>query len=167
MAKSRKEKSKQEPPVAFRPGPELEHLVSAFASQRRIGVNEAYKHLAALAVVGLDGGYYDLLAQLAARMTGQNTFVRAAVQIHTALLAAVRVDPAHGREPQRMRFVIETVLEQVPGADEQGLREAVAPLFVRLPPAVPTSTTEVGGTEAEHSVQPVLDQLKIRVVQED
>jgi hypothetical protein len=132
MARSRKGKAKQEPPVAFRPGPELERLVSGFASNRGIGINDAYKQLAALAVAGLDGGYYDLLSQLAARLTGQNAFVRAVVHVHTALAAAVRVDPLYASEPERMRFVIRTVLDQIPGADERALNRIAAPLLVRL-----------------------------------
>jgi hypothetical protein len=167
MAKSRKEKPKQGPPVAFRPGPELEHLVAEFASNRGLGVNDAYKHLAALAVVGLDGGYYDLLARQAARLTGPNAFVRAVVHIHTALAAAARIDPQYAREPARMRLVIRTVLDQLPGADERVLTEVAGALLVRL--GVQGGSSPAGDREAEDEepVQPTADREKVRVVRED
>jgi hypothetical protein len=166
MTRSRKGKSKQGPPVAFRPGPELERLVGEFASSRGIGINDAYKQLAALAVVGLDVGFYDLLAHLAARLTGQNAFVRAVAHVQAALTAAVRVDPLYAREPERMRFVIKTVLDQVPGADERALNEIARPLLVRLGVEGGGSTADVQAEEEEFK-QTVREREKVRVVRED
>jgi hypothetical protein len=150
--------------VAFRPGPILDRLVADFASIRGIGVNDAYKQLAALAVLGLDAGYYDLLARLAARLSGPNAFVQAAVHVHTALAAAARVDPAQAREPARVRFAIKTVLEQLPDVDERVLTEIAKPLLVRLEVQGSGSHTEV---REEEPAESAADAEKVRVVRGD
>src|SRR5687767_6279601 len=90
MKRARKTSAEPKPalPVAFRPGPDLGQLVGAFACRHTLNANAAYRDLAALAVVGLDNRHYTLLAQLAEVLVGDNTFVRACVSVHAALVGA-------------------------------------------------------------------------------
>ena len=132
MAGSTKALPRQPSPVMFRPTPELGAMVTAFAAARAVGINEAYKNLAALAAVGLDVRHYDLLTQMAALMTGRNAFVREALHVNAALLAAGRVDPRYAFDPDRTRFLITTVTDQVRGAGQAIRPEVVESLLVRL-----------------------------------
>jgi hypothetical protein len=134
MARPKKSKDppKQGPPVAFRAGPDLSQLVAGYAEERQVSIHEAFKNLAALAAVGLDVRYYDLVAELAARMSGLNPFVRATLQINDALLAAVRVDPSYAFDPTRTVFVIDTVRVRVAAAGGSLRIEVVRSLFTRL-----------------------------------
>jgi hypothetical protein len=84
-------RAKQESPIVFRPGPELKDLVTSFASRHRVSINEAFKFLSALAVVGLDVRCYDLIAHIGALLTGPNKFVRAAHYVNSALLGAAQI----------------------------------------------------------------------------
>jgi hypothetical protein len=123
---------KQGPPVAFRAGPDLSQLVARYAGERQVSVHEAFKNLAALATVGLDVRYYDLVAELAGRMNGLNPFVRAVLQLNDALLAAVRVDPGYAFDPPRTAFVIDTVRVRVAAAGGSLRVEVVRELLTRL-----------------------------------
>lgn len=106
--------------------------MAAFAADRAVGINEAYKNLAALAAVGLDVRHYDLLAQMAALMPGRNAFVREALHVNAALLAAVRVDPRFAFDPDRIKFLLTTVTDQVRDAGQTIRPEVVESLLVRL-----------------------------------
>lgn len=105
------EPQKQGPPVAFRPGPDLEQMVRLYADEHKFGLPTAYKNLAALAVVGLDRRHTLLLMQLAASLVGDNTFSRACVYIHAALVAAgqLRGGIVPHEEPLRSRLVFGVV----------------------------------------------------------
>jgi hypothetical protein len=151
MARPKKSKDppKQGPPVAFRAGPDLSQLVAGYAEERRVSIHEAFKNLAALAAVGLDVRYYDLVAELAGRMSGLNPFVRATLQINDALLAAVRVDPSYAFDPTRTVFVIDTVRVRVAAAGGNLRVEVVRSLFTRL--GIQTSDTAGGETASEQT----------------
>lgn len=101
---------RQPPPWQFRPGPELEQLVTRFAAAHQLQPNEAVKMLVSLAITELDVRYYPLLHQMAEAMGGASTFVRACSYVHTALDGARQ---ATGRamqsDPERCRFIIETI----------------------------------------------------------
>ena len=84
---------KQGPPVAFRAGPDLSRLVAGYAAGWGVGVHEAFKNLAALAAVGLDIRYYDLVAASAAGSGGGNAFVRAVLRISAGLTSRRRRRP--------------------------------------------------------------------------
>ena len=45
MAKSKNNPPRQPSPVMFRPTPELGAMVTAFAAERGVGINEMYKNL--------------------------------------------------------------------------------------------------------------------------
>ncbi|MFM8270781.1 MAG: hypothetical protein ACKODX_00380, partial [Gemmata sp.] len=107
------------------------------------------KNLAALAAVGLDVRYYDLVAELAGRMSGLNPFVRAVLQINDALLAAVRVDPSYAFDPTRALFVIDTVRVRVVAAGGSMRVEVVRTLFARL--GIQTPNTAGGETTADET----------------
>jgi hypothetical protein len=102
--------------VQFRPVPALAALVKAFAEDHGLALNEAYKDLAALAVVGLDGRFFALLNQMAAAMGGANAFVHACLHVHAALEGAARLrgTPIHA-EPERSLFVLGTVHDFLAG----------------------------------------------------
>ena len=132
MGKSKKTPPRQPSPVMFRPTPELGAMVTAFAAARGVGTNEMYKNLAALAAVGLDARHYDVLNQMVVQMTGRNAFVRQALHVNAALLAAVRVAPQFAFDPDRIKFLLTTVTDQVRGAGQTIRPEVVDSLLVRL-----------------------------------
>jgi hypothetical protein len=108
--KQRPKKPKQPPPRQFRPGPELEQLVTSFAAENGLQPNEACKVLVALAVITLDVRYYGLMRQLAEGMGGANAFVRACVHIHTSLAAArLATGTLIKSEVERLRIIVGTV----------------------------------------------------------
>lgn len=149
MARPRKSKEppKQGPPIAFRAGPDLSQLVAGFAEERRVSIHEMFKNLAALAAVGLDLRYYELMAELAGRMSGLNPFVRAVLQIRDALLAAARVEPRYEYDPARTVFVIDTVRGKIALAGGSLNTEVVRSLYARLGMQAPG--TDAGGTASE------------------
>lgn len=155
MAKKGKGRQKQGPPVTFRPGPELEQLVTGLATARGLRPNEVFKNLAALAVAGLDVRYFDLMSQMAARMTGANAFVRAALHIHTALLGAVRTEGRVRPEPERSLFVIGMVRDYVSNTGGTLPTEVVQVLLVQLglagnaPPSDRTESEDAGFRSTE------------------
>jgi hypothetical protein len=103
----RKHSPKQEPPIQFRPGVELQQLVLTFATEHDLSVNEACKYLAALAVTGLDCRYYDLMFQMAQAMGGPNAFVRCCARVLTALEGGVlATDKTQWLEPERSQFIL-------------------------------------------------------------
>lgn len=110
-------RTKQGPPLQFRPGVELERLVTDFAAPQRLEPNEACKVLVALAVTGLDGRYYPLMRQLAEAMGGDtNAFTHACVHVKTAVDGAALAlgKPLHA-EPERSRFILKVVVEFLSG----------------------------------------------------
>ena len=107
-------------------------MVTGFAAERSLGINEAYKNLATLAAVGLDVRHYDLLNQMAVLMPGRNAFVREALHVNAALLAAVRVDPQFASDPDRTQFLLTTVMDQVRCAGQTIPPQVVESLLVRL-----------------------------------
>ncbi len=152
MPQRRKKKAqpKQGPPVAFRPGSELEHLVGAFASKHQLGVHEAFKDLAALAIVGLDGRYFVFLNQMAAATGGVNAFVRACLHVHAALEGAARERGAPIQvDPERTRFILETVRDYLQSRGRQ--LEGECPWLMPEPP--PEATQSERGT-AKLSTRP-------------
>lgn len=127
--KKPKRKTKQGPPIAFRPGAELAQLVATFAEARSLGEHEAYKNLAALAVVGLDVRHYELVAALAATQPGVNPFVRAVMRLSTAMTAVLNVDHRCAWDPIRTRFMAATVNQELRasgGLSEELLRSLLA-----------------------------------------
>ena len=106
--------------------------MTAFAAERGVGINEMYKNLAALAAVGLDARHYDVLNQMAVLMTGRNAFVREALHVNAALHAAVRVAPQFAFDPDRIKFLLSTVTDQVRGAGQTIRPEVVDSLLMRL-----------------------------------
>ena len=154
MAKKGKGRQKQGPPVTFRPGPELEQLVTGFATARGLRPNEVFKNLAALAVAGLDVRYFDLMSHMAGRMTGSNTFVRAALHIRTALLGAVRSEGRVRPDPERSLFVTRTVQEYVSNSGGTLPAGVVQELAVQLGlagHAPPEDETPFSSTEEERA----------------
>lgn len=155
MAKKGKGRQKQGPPVTFRPGPELEQLVTGFAAARRLRPNEVFKNLAALAVAGLDVRYFDLMSHMAGRMTGSNAFVRAALHVNAAVLGAVRSEGRVRPDPERSVFVIGTVQEYVSNSGGTLPTEVVQGLLVqlglasRVPPAEETESDEAQSSWAD------------------
>src|SRR4051794_9937138 len=73
-----------EPTVQFRPVPRLSQLVRPLAEREGLGLNEAYRNLAALAAVGLDVRYYPLINQLAQATGGTSAFTQACLRVHDA-----------------------------------------------------------------------------------
>lgn len=132
MPRSKKGTPKQPSPVMFRPTPELGQMVAGFAAERSLGINEAYKNLATLAAVGLDVRHYDLLNQMAVLMPGRNALAREALHVNAALLAAVRVDLQFASDPDRIKFLLSTVMDQVRSAGQTIRPEVVDSLLVRL-----------------------------------
>ena len=116
----------------FRPPPDLGQTVAGFAAARAVGINEAYKNLATLAAVGLGVRHYDLLNQTAVLMPGRNAFVREALHVNAALLAAGRVAPQSASDPDRMTFLLSTVTDQVRPSGQTIRPEVVESLLVRL-----------------------------------
>jgi hypothetical protein len=140
-------KQKQGPPIAFRPGAELAQLVATFAGSRGVGEHEAYKHLAALAVMGLDMRHYDLVAALAATQPGVNPFVRAVLRLSTALMAVLNVDGRYAHDPYRTRFLAATVHQELGGTG--GLpAELMRSLLAAVEPA-PGDGGQTAGEEPE------------------
>jgi hypothetical protein len=143
--------------VTFRPGAELGQIVSTFATDRGLAVTEAYRDLAALAVVGLDARYHQLLARMAVGMGGRNAFARAAVHVHTSFLGAMRVGADLLAEPARTIFLIDTVRAFVTSRGQLlppevtdlllsriGVQPApVLPDIVRTPPERPVGRPEM------------------------
>lgn len=140
-------KPKQGPPVAFRPGAELAQLVTTFAGSRGVGEHEAYKHLAALAVVGLDVRHYDLVAALAATQPGVNPFVRAVLRLSTALTAVLNVDRRYAFDPLRTRFLAATVHQEL-GATGGLSDDLVRSLLAAVEP-IPVDGGQTAGGEPE------------------
>ena len=99
------------PHVTFRPGADLEQLARPFVERHRLTESVAFKHLAALSLVGLDQRHYPLVAQMAAAFIGDNPFPRACVYLQAALAGAatargglVVVD-----EPRRSQVLFDVV----------------------------------------------------------
>lgn len=108
-----------EPTVQFRPPPTLAHLVRPFADRRGLALNEAYKDLAALAVVGLDVRYFDLVNQVALALGGANAFVQACLNIHSALKGAALKGQTLTLEPERSQFILKVVQDFVEDTGRQ------------------------------------------------
>src|SRR5947209_13110579 len=83
-----KSRQKQNPPLQFRPGTELEELVATFADEHHLSPNEASKALVALAVTEMDRRFYPLIRRMAAAMGEPNAFVRACAHVRIALEGA-------------------------------------------------------------------------------
>jgi len=126
--------SKQGPPIAFRPGVDLAQLVASYARSRNVSTNEMFKQLAALAAIGLDVRYYDLLAASASLVHGPNTFAKVTLRIHAALRAASQLDPKYTREPLRTKIVVHTVSIQVAEAEGTLPAELVHALLALVGP---------------------------------
>jgi hypothetical protein len=166
MAKSRRRKPKQGPPITFRPGPELERLVSGFASAHGFGTREAFKRLAALAAVGMDVRYHDLVSLLAGRLSGRNSFVQAALQVHTALISAASVDRLYACDPHRAAFVIEAVCRAIGEVNSSARAQVVDPLRVRLGLAAAPGANAIG-VEEEEPAPSTVELAKIPILQEE
>jgi hypothetical protein len=95
--------------VQFRPIPALAQLVKPLADRQGLALNEAYKDLAALAIIGLDVRYFGLVSQMALAMGGTNSFVHGCLQLHSALRGAAIAGRPLSSEPARSRFVLEVV----------------------------------------------------------
>jgi hypothetical protein len=95
--------------VQFRPIPALAQLVKPFADRHGVPLNELYKDLAALAIVGLDVRYFALLNQLAQAAGGANAFTHACLRVHAALSGAALAGQPLLSEPGRSLFVLRVV----------------------------------------------------------
>jgi hypothetical protein len=116
----KKTQPKQRPPIAFRPSPDLERLAVSFARDHRLGLNEAFKELAALALSGLDYRYYDLVRQLADVMGGTNALIRSCLHIRTTLDgASLATGHPIQSEPERSKFILSVVREFLSGRGVQ------------------------------------------------
>jgi hypothetical protein len=116
----KKTQPKQRPPIAFRPSPDLERLAVSFARDHRLGLNEAFKELAALALSGLDYRYYDLVRQLADVMGGTNALIRSCLHIRTTLDgASLATGHPIQSEPERSKFILSIVREFLSGRGVQ------------------------------------------------
>jgi hypothetical protein len=128
-----------EPTVQFRPIPEFAQLVQAFARDHGLALGEAYKDLAALAIIGLDCRYFPLLNQMAKVMGGTNAVVHACLHVHAALRAAARV---HGckdlSEPLRTQFILETAAEVLALKEQSVQMDDLG--FLPVHPAPPESS---------------------------
>lgn len=131
-SKTRQSKTKQSPPVAFRPPPDLDRLVGNFCAARGRPVNETYKDLAALAVVGLDARYLDSIDQFAGCLAGPHAFVRAVLDLHSALTAVAAVDVNCRREPERTNRFISTLNERLTSLGQVYREEIFHALLVSL-----------------------------------
>jgi hypothetical protein len=162
-AKKEAPKSKQGPPIAFRPGPELEQLVSRFASDRSLSVHEAFRDLAAVAVVGLDVRYFDLIAQMADGAGARNTFVRAVLRIYAELLGAERITGQFvWAEGDRARFVAQTVKNSVEARGGQVPLTVVELFVAQFPPvSAGESTGEVDSWNADGAEASQGERLKV------
>lgn len=118
--------------MMVRPPPELGQTVAGFAVAWAVGINEAYKNLATLAAVGLGVRHYDLLNQTAVVMPRRSVFVRVALHVNAALLAAGRVAPQSASDPDRMTFLLSTVTDQVRPSGQTIRPEVVESLLARL-----------------------------------
>jgi hypothetical protein len=108
-----------EPTVQFRPVPALSRMVKPLADSKGLALNEAYKNLAALAAVGLDVRYYDLVNQMAVAMGGVNAFVHACLKVYAALSGAAIAGRPYTVEPERSLFILDVVKEAVVGNGRQ------------------------------------------------
>jgi hypothetical protein len=140
MSKKSQNKPKHDPPVMFRPGNDLGHIVAKFAASRGVGVNEAFKSLSALATAGLDLRYFDLLTEMAHCMGGRNAFVRAVLHILTALMGAAQAGVQLRRDADRSSFVINTVMQYVTASGCALRTEVVQSLRERLGLTIPVSS---------------------------
>jgi hypothetical protein len=105
--------------VQFRPVPALAQLVRSVAERHGLALNETYKNLAAMAVVGLDVRYFDLVAQMAAAMGGANAFVLACLQINATLNGAALAGQPYELEPDRSLFLLKLVKDFLEGSGRQ------------------------------------------------
>lgn len=174
--------ARQGPPVSFRPGAEIEGLLSSFAARRAVSLNEACKHLSALAVVGLDGRYYMLVVRMAEATGGPGAFGRACAHVHTTLAAVAR---SGGRrsEDERVRLVAEAAQDYL-AARGQTLRlddlvallsdegvftptpaQPAAPDLAGTPAAEPTpAASPAGQAEATRVADPAKKRRTLRRV---
>jgi hypothetical protein len=122
---------KQGPPIQFRPGVELEQLLSGFAARHNLPRNDAAKILVALAISELDCRFYPLIHQMSQAMgEGPNAIARSCDYIRISLEAGRR---ATGHplqlDPERSWFIVETVRDFVAGKGlpVEGVRLAFLP----------------------------------------
>jgi hypothetical protein len=121
-----KKQAKRESPIQFRPGSELGHLVSNFASAHRLTPPEACRLLISLAVAEMDCRFAGLILPLAEALGGENAFVRACDHVHTALQAARRATGLPVQmDPERAIFIQETVKAAL---TERGAADRFRPL---------------------------------------
>ena len=115
------EPPRQGPPVTFRPGPDLDQLARPFVEQHGLAEPAAYKHLASLALIGLDQRHYPLVAQMAAVFVGDNPFSRACVYLQAALAGAAVVRGALVvvEEPRRSQVLYDVVERYL---DDRGVK---------------------------------------------
>ena len=99
----------QGPPIQFRPLPAYNKLVKQLIADKGVRLNDAYKNLAALSIVGLDVRHYDLIARLAKVCGGVHAFTHACLAVHAALNGADLAGRKFKDEKERLAFV-ETVV---------------------------------------------------------
>jgi hypothetical protein len=164
--KSKVGNAKQEPPIAFRPGPELAPTVAEFSRSRSVGEAECYKQLAALAMLGFDVRYYDLVAAMGANQTPSKTFVRNVFLLHTTLQTAIRINSQYVQEPFRTEFLIKSVDDQLK-QNGTGLALEVAQVLLQAIGRIPISWYETQQESAStfQSTPSQEDQPKLRVKQ--
>ncbi len=105
---------KQGPPLQFRPGVELEQMLSAFAGEHDLPLNDACKFLVALAVAELDCRFFRLIKEMSQAMGGANAFPRSCDHIRISLEAARRATgmPLH-LDPERAWFIRQTARDYI------------------------------------------------------
>jgi hypothetical protein len=108
--------------------------------------------------------YHDLVALLAARRSGRNSFVQAALQVRTALVSAASVDRRYACDPNRAAFAIESVCSAIEGLDSSLRARVVDPLHVQLGLAAAPNADAIGIEEEELSTEePVREKIRIRL----
>lgn len=110
MATPRKGRSTQRAwAVQYRLGEDVEQPVLDFAKRYALSDSEACRRLTVLAVCGMDARYYPLVDELGQAMGGANGFLRACLNIATALQVAARIQgKLLADESQRARFIADT-----------------------------------------------------------
>jgi hypothetical protein len=99
--------------VQFRPVASLAQLVKPFADRQGLGLNEAFKDLASLAIVGLDVRYFDLVSQLAQAIGGTNAFSHGCLQLFSAMKGAALAGRPLSGEPERSLFILSVVSDSL------------------------------------------------------
>lgn len=145
MRRTKKDQTpKREAPLQFRPGPDLDRLIGVFARRHSLQANEACRRLVALAVLDMDGRFYDVVAQMAEVLGGADAFTRACVYVHAALVGArTATGSALQHDPERARFIQQTVRHYL-GQQGRQLRGSLA--FIE---EQPREEQEEGGWSSE------------------